>query len=153
MIVDSLYDLLYSYLEYIKTPESIYYIFIFLSLIDVDDELDEKLNILPSAVPSLLEVVTNIQYPESRASHCLLIISQKYQIYNILKQTRNQASIIHALEVRTERTLQRLLHILLYLLFYLFIIYRVSFQSSEEFNANDWKKTDLKGILGTVTFQ
>lgn len=30
MIVDSLYDLLYSYLDYIKTPESIYILSIFL---------------------------------------------------------------------------------------------------------------------------
>lgn len=111
-----------------------------------------KLSILPNTVPSLLEVVTNIQYPESRASHCLLIITQKYEIYNILKQTRNQTSIIHALEVRTERTLQRLLHILLYIYLNIFN-YRVSFQNTKEFQADDWKKTDLKGILGTVTFQ
>lgn len=42
----------------------------------------------------------------------------------------------------------------MYIYIYLNIFnYRVSFQNTKEFQADDWKKTDLKGILGTVTFQ
>lgn len=96
-----------------------------------------------------MELLSNIKYPDSKSSHCLLILSQRYDVYSIIKIPKNQQLLIHSLEVRTDRTLQRLFHIIMYINYYIRVCIKNG-NEYNEYNVNDWKKTDLKRVLGTL---